>query len=210
MIKNILLDRDGTIIEERHYLHDPKQVILLPGAAQTLQEMQAAGLQLFLVTNQSGIGRGLFTLQDFQAVQAKLHQLLVPYEVKFQGEAFCPHAPTAGCNCRKPAPGMWLDLAAKFALRPEESLMIGDKLVDIWFARNASLAKTIFLLTGHGIAQAKEYGLPVPRNQSWLELSQAKRTVHQHRGPDLIAKDLRAAWQWLQSQKLIFHPTNNR
>jgi len=93
----VLLDRDGTVIEDRHYLSDPSGVALLPGAAAGLAALAAAGARLFLVTNQSGIGRGYFTEADLHACNARLSDLLRGHGVCLADTAFCPHGPDDGC-----------------------------------------------------------------------------------------------------------------
>ncbi|NHZ48831.1 HAD-IIIA family hydrolase, partial [Nitratidesulfovibrio liaohensis] len=112
----VLLDRDGTVIEDRHYLSDPSGVTLLPGAARGLAALAAAGARLFLVTNQSGIARGYFTEADLHACNARLDELLGEHGVSLADTAFCPHGPDDGCACRKPAPGMWLTLRDRHGL----------------------------------------------------------------------------------------------
>ena len=139
-IQNILLDRDGTIIADKHYLHCPEEVELLPGAGETLRQWQKNGLRLFLVTNQSGIGRRYFNERDYINVHERLCELLKAFDVYFTDALFCPHAPEDNCQCRKPATGMWQILRAKHGLKAAETLMIRDKKADIVFAQNCQLA----------------------------------------------------------------------
>lgn len=151
----VLLDRDGTVIVERNYLSDPAQVELLPGVAQALRELSAAGLGLILVTNQSGIGRGYFTSADFQAVQARLAELLAAGNVRPDAVYHCPHAPSEPCVCRKPAPGMILQAAADFGFDPARSFVIGDKPCDVELGRAVG-ATTFLVRSGYGAAHAAE------------------------------------------------------
>lgn len=95
-VRNVLLDRDGTIIVEKHYLCDPAQVELAPGAGRALAELGRAGLGLYVVTNQSGIGRGYYGEADFLAVQARLDALLAEHGVRLDGVVHCPHDPKQG------------------------------------------------------------------------------------------------------------------
>lgn len=166
VIKNVLCDRDGTIIYDRHYLADPAGVELLPGAAAGLRALAERGLRLFVVTNQSGIGRGFFSQADYLACQAKMAADLAESGVVLADSAFCPHAPGGdNCGCRKPDIGMWQELSARHGLKAEESAMIGDKLDDIRFARKAGLAAAILVLSGKGEKSALELGLPTdPRS----------------------------------------------
>jgi D-glycero-D-manno-heptose 1,7-bisphosphate phosphatase len=118
----VFLDRDGTIIEEAEYLADPHALVLLPGAAEALRALSAAGYPLVVVTNQSGIARGLYSEDEFRAVQARLYAVLAERGVRLDAVLHCPHHPdfTGPCDCRKPALGMYrkaqealgLDLAA--------------------------------------------------------------------------------------------------
>lgn len=173
-VANALIDRDGTIIVERHYLHDPAQVELVPGAGEALARLSRAGVRLFVVTNQSGIGRGYYSEADFRAVQERLAELLAPFGVAFQDVAFCPHAPDEACDCRKPEPGMWDDLCAAHGLKPEETVMIGDNASDVAFGRNCGFSQSVLVLTGHGRKFALQFGLPeeLPAcgQRGWLRL----------------------------------------
>jgi D-glycero-D-manno-heptose 1,7-bisphosphate phosphatase len=186
-IRNALIDRDGTIIVEKHYLHDPAQVELVPGAALALARLKAAGVRLFVVTNQSGIGRGYYSEQDFQAVQARLEELLAPHGVAFDGVAFCPHAPGERCACRKPEPGMWQELGALHGLDPARTVMIGDNASDVAFGRACGLAQSVLVLTGHGKRFAGELGL-APIDQGWRRVEAPGPGQ-----PTLLAADLSAA-----------------
>ncbi|MCF8030323.1 MAG: HAD family hydrolase [Desulfohalobiaceae bacterium] len=191
-VHNILLDRDGTVIRERHYLSSPEQVELLPGVARSLQRLSLAGFHLFLLSNQSGIGRGYFTESDRKMVDRRLESLLVPYRVAFRGKLHCPHTPRDGCTCRKPRTGMWSVLQREFGLRAEQSLMVGDKMSDVGFGKNAGLAATVLLLTGHGADEARDWGIPEPSGP-WREEGESRPGEW----PDVIARDLDAFRAWL-------------
>ena len=154
--KAILLDRDGTLIRERNYLCDPDQVELERGALEALQRLEAAGYLLVVVTNQSGIGRGLFTAREFGAVQARLAELLAEGGLSIAAEYHCPHHPTAGvgeylraCDCRKPAPGMLEQAIRELDLDRSACVMVGDNLSDIGAGRAAGVA-TVLVRTGYG------------------------------------------------------------
>ncbi|HDQ41396.1 MAG TPA: HAD-IIIA family hydrolase [Desulfonatronum sp.] len=190
---NVLLDRDGTVIEDRHYLCDPELVQLTPGAGPALAALARAGCRLFLVTNQSGLGRGYFNHAQYQAVQDRLDHMLRPFGAAFAATAMCPHSPDHGCSCRKPLPGLWEELRHGHGLFPQQSMMIGDKAADILFAKACGLAASILVLTGQGRKAAQDMGLP-PLRQGWLELHEKK--PHQ---PDVVAKDLTAAARWILS-----------
>src|SRR5687768_14579467 len=102
----LFLDRDGTIIEDVGYPRDPARVALLPGAAAALADAQRAGFALVIVSNQSGVARGIITPDEAIAVQARVVELFARDGVRFDGAYFCFHGPEDGCPCRKPAPGM--------------------------------------------------------------------------------------------------------
>lgn len=189
---NILLDRDGTVVEERHYLCDPEQVRLTPGAGPALAALTQAGCRLFLVTNQSGLGRGYFSHAQYQTVQDRLDDLLRPFGAVFTATAMCPHAPDAGCACRKPLPGLWEELRRDHNLLPEQTVMIGDKAADVLFAKACGLAASVLVLTGHGRKTALGMGLPELHTE-WLELPASLDR------PDVLAKDLATACRWVLS-----------
>lgn len=190
-LKNVLLDRDGTLIVEKHYLSDPAHVALVPGAGEALALLQQTGIRLFVVTNQSGIGRGYYKESDFQAVQARLCELLAAHGVTLEGVAHCPHDPAENCDCRKPGPGLWQALSAAYGLRPEETAMVGDNASDVAFGLECGMAESILVLTGHGQRYATKLGLPV-LDRPWLRLDQRPGTQ-----PTALARDLPAAVGYL-------------
>lgn len=151
----VILDRDGTLIRERHYLADPDQVELSPGAAESLCQLRGMGLGLVLVTNQSGIGRGLFDLAALERVHQRMKQLLHYRGAWLDGIYFCPHRPDEACNCRKPAPGMIEKAARELRFDPHESFVIGDRACDIELGQRVG-ATTCLVLTGYGGQAAKD------------------------------------------------------
>lgn len=170
-ITTILLDRDGTLIEEEHYLRDPDRVRLVPDIVAPWRALAENGCRFFLVTNQSGIGRGLFDRKDYLRVHARLLQLLQEQGLTLTDAAFCPHVPAEKCDCRKPGPGMWTALTQKHGLRPGETVMIGDKIADVRFGLNLGCAQSVLVLTGHGREEAQKLGLPpLPEHEDWQRL----------------------------------------
>ncbi|MDR0827766.1 MAG: HAD-IIIA family hydrolase [Desulfovibrio sp.] len=161
-INAILLDRDGTVIKDKHYLSDPRGVSLLPGVGETLSCLTGEGMRFFLVSNQSGVGRGLFSAETVDAVNARLAETLLEYGVRFTDMLFCPHKPDDACRCRKPAIGMWNTLKERYKLSPKECLMVGDKEEDMLFAGTAGLALRVLILTGKGSNTARKLGLRLP------------------------------------------------
>jgi len=147
----ILLDRDGTIIVDRHYLSDPAGVELLPGAASGLRRMSAMGFRLAVLTNQSGVGRGYYDEASVHACNARMAELLAAHGVALDGIFYCPHAPEAACGCRKPAPGLVEQAAAALDFDPRRAVVIGDKEADMLLGRAVGAA-TILVRTGKGAA----------------------------------------------------------
>lgn len=160
MIQYLFADRDGTLIEDKHYLSDPAGVELVPHAAEALKSLQDKGIRTLAVTNQSGLGRGYFTEKDFFACQDKLAQLLAERGTSLSDYAYCPHAPEENCLCRKPRLGMWEELSAKYGISAEVCAMVGDKKEDVLFGVNAGFPFSCLVLTGKGKKTAEEYALP--------------------------------------------------
>ncbi len=129
----VFLDRDGTIIEDLHYLRDPARVRLLPGAGQAVARLTAAGLPVVIVTNQSGIGRGYYSEADFLAVQARVEELVEAAGGTILATYHCPHEPARDppCDCRKPEPGLFLRAAREHDIDLGQSFWIGDRLRDL-------------------------------------------------------------------------------
>jgi D-glycero-D-manno-heptose 1,7-bisphosphate phosphatase len=147
----VFFDRDGTLMEEVHYCGDPARVKVYPGVPDALRKLKEAGFRTFVVTNQSGIGRGLITEEQYRAVEAELlrqigHGLL-------DESYFCPDAPGVPSTRRKPEPGMLLEAAAAFDIDLAGSYLIGDKSADIACGRRAGTS-TILVRTGYGTEQA--------------------------------------------------------
>lgn len=159
----ILLDRDGTVIVEKSYLADPAEVELAPGAGAGLRHLAAVGFTLVVVSNQSGIARGLMTEADVGAVNGRAAELLRAEGVEIAGWYHCPHGPDAGCTCRKPAPGLAHRAARDLGLDLTRSVVVGDKPSDIALG-DAVGAGVVLVLTGHGSQSrnwARENRIPV-------------------------------------------------
>jgi D,D-heptose 1,7-bisphosphate phosphatase len=131
----LFLDRDGTLMVDHGYVADPHDVALLPGVVQALADLQKAGYFLFLVSNQSGVARGLMTETQLTQVHERLTQILAEHDVRLDAAYYCLHGPDAGCSCRKPAPGMLLRAASEFDVDLGRSIMIGDKPTDVAVGR---------------------------------------------------------------------------
>ncbi len=145
----LVLDRDGTLIRERHYLSHSDQVELLPGVLQGLSQIRALGLRLVVVTNQSGIGRGYFSSQDLDEVHDRLHTLLAQGGVELDGLYHCPHTPEDGCSCRKPNTYMIEQAGKDLGFDPKDAVVVGDKPCDIQLGKNVG-AVTALVRSGYG------------------------------------------------------------
>jgi D-glycero-D-manno-heptose 1,7-bisphosphate phosphatase len=145
----VFLDRDGTVIEDVVYLDDPAGVRLLDGAADGLAALRRAGFALVVVSNQSGIGRGLISPERADAVHRGFMDELRRAGVEPDDVRYCPHAPDAACECRKPSPRLLLDSARELGLDLAGSFMVGDKPSDAETGRNAG-CRTILLGASNG------------------------------------------------------------
>ncbi|MEO5800087.1 MAG: HAD family hydrolase [Gemmatimonadales bacterium] len=130
-IPAVFLDRDGTLIEDPGYLSDPAGVQLLHGVGPALQELRAAGFALVVITNQSGIGRGLYTAADFAAVQHEVERQLLAEGIRLDLVLHCPHTADAGCQCRKPGTALYRQAMAALDLDATASWFIGDRPGDL-------------------------------------------------------------------------------
>jgi len=129
----VLFDRDETIVVDVPFNGDPAKIVPAPNARDLLDRLRAAGLPLVVVSNQSGIGRGLITAEQVDAVNRRIDELLGP----FAGFFVCPHAPDDACECRKPKPKLILDAARALRVDPACCVVVGDRESDVEAARNA-------------------------------------------------------------------------
>src|SRR5262245_46542342 len=158
----VFLDRDGTLNEEKEYLSDPARLVLFPGTGQALRRLRDAGFLLFIVTNQSGIGRGYYSIEDMQRVNERLCEMLAPDGVRFEKIYFAPEAPDRPSRGRKPSPQFLLDARDEFEVDLAKSYMIGDKLIDLECGWNAGVKQSILVRTGYGTSvEAAGQGKPM-------------------------------------------------
>ncbi len=174
MKRAIFLDRDGTILNERGYLSDPQKMFFYPTVYAGLKALQKAGYLLIVVSNQSGVGRGYFSLSQLKKINAAFKKRLAAKGIRISDIYFCPHLPDAGCECRKPNPGMVRAAVKKWKIDPRESYVIGDQLRDVQLARNVG-ARGVLVLTGAG----KYYRKRVLKNRGIVSsnLSAASRRI---------------------------------
>jgi D-glycero-D-manno-heptose 1,7-bisphosphate phosphatase len=147
----VFLDRDGTVIHDPGFLHDPGGVWLLPGAAQAIARLNGAGFLVITVTNQSGIGRGRYPEADYHAVQHRVVELLAAHGARLDGSYFCPHYPplSGPCECRKPATRLFRDAQDALGVDFKRSWWVGDRTSDVAPARKLK-GRAVLVLTGDG------------------------------------------------------------
>jgi D-glycero-alpha-D-manno-heptose 1-phosphate guanylyltransferase len=172
----ILLDRDGTLIEERHYLSDPGGVALLPGVVDGLRALRAEGFALVVATNQAGVGRGLFSEEQVAAVHARLSELLAARGAGLDGIFYCPHHPEAGCDCRKPATGLARQAAVALGPGASPVAVVGDKRCDIDLARALGVPG-ILVTTGYGASELAAAAEPDYVVDSLIDVAAVLRTL---------------------------------
>ncbi len=175
----VFLDRDGTIIEDRSYLSAPSDIVFEKGAVEGLRAMHMLGHALIVVSNQSGIARGYFTVADVLAVNRAISRMLAERGVQILAWYICPHGPNEGCTCRKPAPGLLDAAASDHGIDLTRSFVIGDKLSDLELG-TAVGAKSILVRTGQGdqhAVAAAQSGYAV-----CADLAPASRLIRNWRG----------------------------
>ena len=177
MTHAVFLDRDGTIIEEKDFLNRLEDVKLFAGAARALRQLQDAGFKLFIVSNQSGVGRGYFTMNEVAKVNQHLIAELKREGVKIEKIYVAPEAPEMPGRGRKPSPQFLFDARDELGLDLAASYMIGDKLSDLECGWNAGVKKSILVRTG--------YGAGVEQNSP------------EKLGAAVVVDDLAAAAQWI-------------
>jgi D-glycero-D-manno-heptose 1,7-bisphosphate phosphatase len=140
----VFLDRDGTLIEDLGYPREPERIRLLDGVGAGLRTLRDAGFALVVISNQSGIGRGIIDPAEATAVHDRFITLLGAEQVQLDATHYCPHAPSDGCDCRKPEPTMLVRAAADLDISLGDSFMVGDKLSDAQAGHRAG-CRTILL-----------------------------------------------------------------
>ncbi|MCX5906621.1 MAG: D-glycero-beta-D-manno-heptose 1,7-bisphosphate 7-phosphatase [Deltaproteobacteria bacterium] len=182
----VFLDRDGTVCEEVGYLSSVEQLRLIPRAGKAIRKLNQLGYRIVIITNQSGVARGLFSESRLQEIHDELKRQLTEEGARIDGIYYCPHHPTDGaapyltdCQCRKPHPGLLLQAAADLKIDLKDSYMVGDHFSDVACGQSVG-ATSVLVRTGHG------EGVLAQRDQ-WPE------------SPAFIARDLWEAVEWILS-----------
>jgi D-glycero-D-manno-heptose 1,7-bisphosphate phosphatase len=180
MNRAVFLDRDGTIIEEKNYLCRVEEVMIFPGAAAALARLCRAGFKLFIVSNQSGVGRGYFTLADVAKVNDHLLRELGREGASFERIYIAPEAPGVPNRGRKPSPQFLLDARDQFGVDLAQSYMVGDKQIDLECGWKAGVKQCLLVRTGYG--------------------ADLERAASANLGAAVVVDDLPAAAQWILEQ----------
>lgn len=176
----VFLDRDGVLIEEREYLHRVEQVAFTPGTIAGLKRLADAGFQLLIVTNQSGVGRGYYTMADVEKIHAHILHEFQKCGVSIRKIYVAPEAPDQPSRARKPSPQFLFDARDEFGIDLASSFMVGDKWIDLECGWNAGVRKSILVRTGYG------------RKTEQRNVAEMNRAI--------VVDDLSAAADWILTQ----------
>ena len=159
-MKLIVLDRDGVInLDSDHFIKNPDEWKPIPGSLEAIAELNQAGFRIALATTQSGVGRGLFDMATLNAIHDKMHRALAQNGARIDALFYCPHAAEANCDCRKPKPGMLLEIARRFGTNLARVPSIGDSLRDLQAGEHLGI-QPMLVLTGKGKETKAKGGLP--------------------------------------------------
>jgi heptosyltransferase-2 len=181
----IFLDRDGTITEEKDFIYKIEEIKFIPGSKEALKILQGLGYKLVIVSNQSGIARGIMTVEQVEKVNDFILKELERDGVKIEGIYYCPHHPDENCNCRKPKTGLIKRALQDHHLKLKNSWTIGDKLSDVLLGKNIK-GKSISVLTGYG--------------QGTKQKIESDSDVYEWQKPDYMAKDFLEAASFIKSE----------
>lgn len=185
-VRALFLDRDGTINLDPGYISQPGAIRLLPGAAAAIRRARDQGFKIVVITNQSGVGRGLIEAHVLPMIHERLNELL-KQEAGASVDYFasCVHHPDAGCDCRKPRPRLVFEAQAALGIDLDRSVFIGDRLTDVATGKSAHVGRTVLVRTGEGCQQEALLGEATPPEAV----------------PDHVAEDLGSAVDWLLAQR---------
>jgi D-glycero-D-manno-heptose 1,7-bisphosphate phosphatase len=183
MNRAVFLDRDGTLIAEKNYLHEPEQVEIFPGTGKALKRLADAGFRLIIVSNQSGVGRGYFTMDDVNRVNIHLIRELARDGVCIDKIYVAPEAPDQPSRGRKPSPQFLFDARDEFQLDLSRCYVIGDKLIDLESGWNAGVRRSLLVRTGYG--------------------AELERTEAGKLGSAVVVDDLAAAADWILQDRQV-------
>ncbi len=173
MSRFVFLDRDGTLVEDRGYTHRVEDYRLLPGVVEGLRRLAAGGYRLAIVTNQSGIGRGYFGVEEFERFQRRLLDDLARHGVAIERTYFCPHRPDEGCTCRKPGDGLLSRAREELGADLGASWVIGDTALEVELARRAGCRGAVLVLTGKGAEASRSVAKEIPRASDLVAAAEA-------------------------------------
>ena len=173
----VFLDRDGTINEDPGYINDPKLLRLLPGAGQGIRYLNEQGFEVIVISNQSGVARGLITPEQLLKVHSRLEQLLKECGAKIDHFYLCTHHPDELCSCRKPSPFLLLQAAHDLSLDLKGSYMVGDKMSDVEAGLRAQLRSSMLVRTGDGGRSEKAVIRDWPNTRVFSHLEEASRWI---------------------------------
>ena len=192
----IFLDRDGVInVDSPDYIKCAEEFHFIAGSAEAIALLSKRGFDVVVITNQSGVGRGMFTCQELESIFYKMTKEVADEGGLIKDIFFCPHTPEDGCLCRKPLPGLILQAIEQYGIDPARSCMVGDSIRDIECARNAGCRYSLLVRTGNGrAAEAMLKNHSSRKNRGETDLISPK--------PDFIADNLMEAVRWLESVRL--------
>lgn len=191
----VFLDRDGTINDDRGYIKDPDEIVLIAGATEAIKKLNEQGIPVIIITNQSGIGRGYYGEAEFAAVNRRLEELLTQEGAHIDGTYHCPHHPEDNCECRKPGTALVEKAAEAHGIDLSRSVIIGDKVSDMELGKRAGMER-VLVLTGYGPLALEE----IKEGSGWSGGlggfggdGRGLSDLH------FVAEDLREAVEWILS-----------
>ncbi len=187
LVPAVILDRDGTINEDRGYIGAPEDVVLIAGAAEAIKELNKRDIPVIVITNQSGLARGFYTEQDLGVVNKRLEALLEAEGARIDGLFYCPHHPDEHCECRKPETGLIDEAARGHDIDLSRSVMVGDKASDMELARRTGMM-SVLVLTGYGPVALEEIKHGIGGGGHGLS------------NLDFVAEDLGEAVEWMLAE----------